>query len=87
LIASQVLFGTNVQYYYLARAQGGEFGTGDGEELTGRLDPAVGTYTPVWVNVHEIEEKLVKPTAVAELVVVSQKLGWPVAVQYYEEGT
>lgn len=84
-LIAQVTFGASVQYYYLATVQGGEFGTGDGEEYSANLDPAAGSYHPIWVEIGEFKEKSVRPAAVAELVALSQTQGWPDTVQLYEE--
>jgi 8-oxo-dGTP diphosphatase len=86
-LIAQVTFGASVQLYYLTLVQGGEFGTGDGEEYSDHVDPTVGTYAPVWLHMHELIEKSVRPMAVVELVALSQKQGWPDTVQYYQEGT
>ena len=85
-LLAQVTFGESVQLYCLALAQGGEFGSGDGEEFSDHIDPAAGSYAPVWMNVHELKEKSARPAPVVELVVVSLEQGWPAAVQYYQEG-
>ncbi|KAB8138008.1 NUDIX domain-containing protein [Gracilibacillus oryzae] len=51
------------QFFYLGDIVGGNFGTGQGEELS---DERKGTYIPVWVEIHELLSIEVKPKEVAE---------------------
>lgn len=51
-------------HYYLARAAGGEFGTGNGPEYQ-ISDPARGTYTPVWVPISQLAALDVRPLRLA----------------------
>lgn len=64
------------QYYFLAQAAGGLFGTGTGEELH-RPRPERGSYTPVWLPLTELLTHPVLPRPLAELVVRSPEAGWP----------
>lgn len=64
------------QYYFLVQATGGEFGTGQGEEMSA---PSAqdGTYLPVWMPLATLLEQPIKPREIAELVVRFVKEGWP----------
>jgi ADP-ribose pyrophosphatase YjhB (NUDIX family) len=44
-----VEFRNRDQYYYLASAIGGNFGTGDGEELSSSPESLAGSYRPIWL--------------------------------------
>jgi 8-oxo-dGTP pyrophosphatase MutT (NUDIX family) len=64
------------QYYYLAEATDGVFGTGTGEEMN-HPKPEKGAYSPVWMPLAELLQLPVKPPQMAELVVRFVKEGWP----------
>jgi 8-oxo-dGTP diphosphatase len=64
------------QYYYLAEAVGGTFGTGQGDEIL-HPHPEKGSYEPVWVPVDSLLAKPVRPRSMAEIVVRAQIEGWP----------
>jgi len=64
------------QYYYLVEAVGGQFGTGTGEEMHGRL-PEKGSYRPTWVPVEDLHRLPVMPPAMAELIARWAQEGWP----------
>lgn len=64
------------QFYFLAQAAGGLFGTGTGEELH-RPRPERGRYTPVWLPLTELLTRPVLPRPLAELVARSPEAGWP----------
>jgi 8-oxo-dGTP diphosphatase len=64
------------QYYYLAEATGGTFGSGSGEEMV-NPHPERGTYHPIWMPVAELLDQPVKPHELAELVVHAIQEGWP----------
>jgi 8-oxo-dGTP diphosphatase len=82
---AEIHFNTNLQYYYLAEKIDGEFGTGTGEEF-GEFDPMSGTYQPIWMAISELpEHEDVHPAFVAELVMKSQKEGWPKESQVFFE--
>jgi 8-oxo-dGTP pyrophosphatase MutT (NUDIX family) len=64
------------QYYYLVEANGGNFGTGIGEELLHPL-PDKGTYRPLWTPVRDLLDLPVLPRSMAQIVVEAQSAGWP----------
>jgi len=72
-----VTFGGNEQVYLLAHPIGGTFGTGTGEEMTGRDVAGHGSYAPVWMPAGRLREADVRPRAVAELVAGCVHGGWP----------
>lgn len=74
---AEVRFNENRQIYFLVNWVDGEFGTGTGEEY-GELDPAHGTYEPLWMLMDEVLGNNVLPKPLAEIVVRSHKEGWPV---------
>lgn len=53
------------QYYYLADIVGGEFGTGQGEEMQ-KNDLERGTYQPIWVDINSLFTIDVKPKEISE---------------------
>ncbi len=65
-LAAVVRFRGSSQYYFLATAIGGEFGTGRGEEFTAKRRRQRGTYTPVWVPISELTSRDVRPRGLAE---------------------
>ena len=62
-----VQFDAHEQYYYLARAVGGVFGTGIGAELASGAASAAGSYTPVWIALDDLAGYHVRPGALARL--------------------
>jgi 8-oxo-dGTP diphosphatase len=55
------------QYYYLAEAVGGTFGTGNGQEMV-KPPPERGTYRPMWMPVADLLDRPVLPRQLAALV-------------------
>lgn len=83
-LIAEVTFNMNAQYYFLVEWVGGEFGTGTGEEYEG-FDPKHGTYLPLWMPLTEVPTQNVLPRELAELIVQSEREGWPAeAVRIYE---
>lgn len=83
-LIAEVTFNMNAQYYFLVEWVGGEFGTGTGEEYEG-FDPKHGTYLPLWMPLTEVPTQNVLPCELAELIVQSEREGWPAeAVRIYE---
>ena len=64
--------GRRDQVYFLVDWVDGEFGTGTGEEY-GEVDPAHGTYNPIWMPLEEILVKNVVPRGLAELTAKSHR--------------
>jgi ADP-ribose pyrophosphatase YjhB (NUDIX family) len=62
---------------FLVIVTGGVFGTGDGDEVTGRRPPERGSYRPVWMPVTDLPWLTVYPAPVAGLVVQAAVTGWP----------
>ncbi|MCS6994749.1 MAG: NUDIX domain-containing protein [Anaerolineales bacterium] len=76
-LLAKITFRGREQYYFLARATGGHFGTGLGPEMTGKYPPERGTYTPVWVPLHEVGRINLFPPSIAELMRTASERGWP----------
>ncbi|MCL1631518.1 NUDIX domain-containing protein [Sporolactobacillus sp. CPB3-1] len=55
------------QYFFLADILNGQFGRGQGEEMT-QSDPEKGTYHPVWAEISELTHLDVRPRQIAERV-------------------
>ncbi len=72
------------QYYYLVEVIGGEFGTGQGEEMHDPT-PEHGTYHPVWMPVADLLSRPVLPSQLAELVVHGVQSGWPAQPVVFQE--
>jgi 8-oxo-dGTP diphosphatase len=67
------------QVYFLVEQNGGEFGTGLGEEYAAenRDNPQKGLYIPMWMPVDELAKRTnVFPAELARLVVKSMQDGW-----------
>lgn len=75
-LAAKVWFRGNPQFFFLAEQVGGEFGSGSGEEYASDLDPARGSYEPVWMPLAEVSANNVLPAEVAALVVKSHPEAW-----------
>ncbi len=71
-----VSFKDQLQHYFLVRATGGEFGSGQGEEYT-QPSPEDGDYQPVWMPIADIPSCNILPAPVAALVVHAHRNGWP----------
>jgi ADP-ribose pyrophosphatase YjhB (NUDIX family) len=65
------------QYHFTATVLGGDFGTGDGLDVTGGYASERGTYTPVWLPVVGLPDQAVRPRELARLVTVAHRRGWP----------
>jgi len=76
-LLAKITFRGREQYYFLARVTGGHFGTGAGPEMTGKYPPERGTYTPVWVPLHEVGRINLFPPAIADLMRRAAECGWP----------
>ncbi|MCB0100580.1 MAG: NUDIX domain-containing protein [Anaerolineales bacterium] len=76
--------GRRDQVYFLVDWVDGEFGTGTGEEY-GEVDPAHGTYNPIWMPLEEILVKNVVPRGLAELTAKSHADGWGNPATIHEE--
>lgn len=61
-----VEFRNRDQYYYLASAIGGKFGTGDGKELSSSPESLAGSYRPIWLHLNDLRNHDVRPKALAE---------------------
>ncbi|HEX9496073.1 MAG TPA: NUDIX domain-containing protein [Candidatus Limnocylindria bacterium] len=68
------------QRYYLARATGGRWGTGHGEEMTGTHRPERGSYRAVRWPVARLTEIDLRPAALGLLVRQAIASGWPAEV-------
>lgn len=62
----EVLFNENIQHYFLCNILSGTFGTGNGEEYNHEYDPLRGTYQPVWIDLLDLSNLLIKPKCVVE---------------------
>lgn len=60
------------QYYYLATAMSGEFGSGKWAGPTFDEASVKGSHTPVWVGVEELAERDVRPRSLATLIAEQQ---------------
>lgn len=76
-LLAKIIFHGREQYYFLARATGGHFGTGAGPEMTGKYPSERGTYTPVWIPLREVGQINLFPPPIAELLAQVAAQGWP----------
>ena len=66
-----VAYGTATQVYFEVRATGGEFGAGDGPEMSSSADSDAGSYEPIWIPLDELVDIDVRPAAVASMLASS----------------
>ena len=78
-LAAEVWFNGKQQFFFIVEQTGGTFGTGAGEEFASGLDPARGTYDPIWMPLEQVTAQNVLPKQVAELVAKSHPDHWPAA--------
>ena len=76
-LAAEVWLNGKQQFFFLVEQTGGTFGTGAGEEFASGLDPARGTYDPIWMPLEQVAAQNVLPKQVAELVAKSHPDRWP----------
>ena len=67
-----VAYGTATQVYFEVCATGGEFGTGDGPEMSSPADSEVGSYEPIWLRLDELADIDVRPAALASMLASSR---------------
>ena len=75
-LLAEIWWNHKPQFYYLAEAVGGSFGTGTGEEIH-HPRPDRGTYQPVWVPLKDLLTLPVLPYIMAEMTVKARTAGWP----------
>ncbi|HMM99903.1 MAG TPA: NUDIX domain-containing protein [Anaerolineales bacterium] len=85
-LAAKVWFRGDPQFFFLVEQTGGEFGSGAGEEYASDLDPARGTYEPVWMPLEQATVQNVLPKSVAALVQKSHPDNWPAEALTFTEG-
>lgn len=76
-LLAEVHFRGQVQFYFLAAVRGGEFGTGQGEEMLGLTPPEHGTYRAVWMPLSRLPEIQGWPGVLLDLVAEYPRRGWP----------
>jgi len=76
-MVAEVWYRDTPQYYYLAVATGGRFGSGTGHEMHNKPGSKKGTYLPIWMPLDEILHQPVLPKLMAEFVFQSQRTRWP----------
>lgn len=84
-LAAEITYHGTVQYHYLAHIVGGRFGTGLGDEVTGKSDQAEGSYLPVWVPVCKLLDQPAYPRSICEQIVLAETEGWPADVIKLED--
>ena len=62
-----VTFGPATQMYFEVRAIGGEFGTGDGAEMSSPAASTHGSYEPIWLPLDQLTDVDVRPAALAAM--------------------
>lgn len=74
---ADVTFAGEVHRFLHCSVVGGTFGTGHGDEMTGRTPQENGTYLPLWIPIHELKELPVFPQRIASIVMNVATDGWP----------
>lgn len=77
---ARATFGQNEQIYFLARATGGTFGRGHGDEMTGEALPQTGSYHAVRWPIRQLVTVDVRPAELAAMVQRARTAGWPEGV-------
>ena len=85
-----VHFGDSTQHYFLAEAIGGEFGTGEGPEMSS-ADPERGSYRAVWLPVQDLAVRDLRPGPIAAALCAAPDpqwltSGWLETPVVFEEG-
>ncbi len=76
LVAEVWYLGTP-QYYFLAKSTGGQFGKGNGKEMSSLPESEKGSHVPIWIAIEEVPRLEVLPKLVARFVQASYTSGWP----------
>jgi 8-oxo-dGTP pyrophosphatase MutT (NUDIX family) len=84
LIAKSRFLG-RLHYYFLVKRTGGEFGTGDGKELSRASDSERGSVTPIWLSLPELRRLPILPERMAQYVSQCVEQGWPDEVLWFDE--
>ncbi|HSW95650.1 MAG TPA: NUDIX domain-containing protein [Patescibacteria group bacterium] len=82
---ARATFGQNEQIYFLARATGGTFGMGHGDEMSGEAFPHAGSYRAVRWPVRQLSTVDVRPAELAAMVQRASAAGWPEDVTDLED--
>ena len=64
-------------YYYLVTFTGGEFGSGQGKELSRSPDSERGSVRPVWLPITDFDKVVIYPARMAQLICQASEQGWP----------
>lgn len=73
-LAAVVEHDENQQYHFLAAVTGGQFGSGDGPELSSSAESWEGSYRPVRLRLSDLHKYDVRPRALADAVSSSPSL-------------
>jgi 8-oxo-dGTP pyrophosphatase MutT (NUDIX family) len=84
-LVAEVTFRGQTQYYFLAHATGGKFGTGQGPEMLGKYPIERGTYTPIWMPLSQLSKIRLVPPAMADMVCRAKEDGWPGEIVHIQE--
>ena len=79
-LLARELFAGNEQRYYLARANGGVFGGGQGDEMTGEDFPKIGSYRAVRLAIAGLSAIDLRPRELGLIVQRAVMSGWPTEV-------
>ncbi|WP_165949069.1 NUDIX domain-containing protein [Kribbella turkmenica] len=75
-LVAVVHFDLRTQQYFLAEPIGGEFGTGNGPEMTSSAESAAGSYRAVRLPVGELVGRELKPKPIAAALAQAPDPGW-----------
>ena len=81
-LVAEVSYQDMPQYFFLAEATGGEFGSGHGKEMSSAAESNQGSYRPCWLPFADLLRLPVLPTIVARYVHNACLTGWPNAPLY-----
>ena len=76
-LVAEVSYQGMPQYFFLAEAAGGEFGSGHGKEMSSAAESDQGSYRPCWIPVTELTTLPVLPSIIARYVHNAYRDGWP----------
>lgn len=70
-------YADRLHYYYLVACNGGEFGSGTGQELSRSPDSERGSVRPVWLPIAQFAKVVIYPAQMAQLICQAIEQGWP----------
>jgi 8-oxo-dGTP diphosphatase len=84
-LAARSTYLDNPHVYFLVERIGGEFGSGEGNELSRSPNSERGSVTPVWLALADLGAIIIYPAHMVEIVRQALDQGWPEAAPFFVE--